>query len=359
MRAFDPRLLRHARATGVAMAAAVAFGIVGAGLAIAQAALLGSAISAAFLAGAGIADLSNLLVALALVLAARAAVTWAQESVAARCAASVKSNLRLRLVERAAAARPGRAGEPRSGEVVALVTRGLDALDPYFSRYLPQLALAAIVPAAVVVALAFADWVAALTVALTVPLIPVFMALIGRATDRRTRRRWAALARLSNHFLDVVAGLPTLRVFGRAHAQLASLEKVTDDYRRVSLATLRIAFLSAFALELLATLSVALVAVGVGLRLVEGSLDLRTGLFVLLLAPEAYLPLRQLGVHYHASEEGLAAASAAFAIIERPAAAKPPASAPARAKPARPVDPARLRPACRQAGSASSPRAST
>jgi ATP-binding cassette, subfamily C, bacterial CydCD len=289
-----------------------------AGLAVAQAALLASAISAAFLSGADAAALGGTLAGLAFVLAARAAVAWGQESVAQRCVASVKSSLRVRLLERAATLGPRWASEAKSGEVVALATRGLDALDPYFSRYLPQLALAAIVPLAVVISLAFADWVATITVALTVPIIPIFMALIGMATERRKRRRWDALTRLSHHFLDVVAGLPTLRVFGRAHVQLARLEAVTDDYRRESLATLRVAFLSAFALELAATLSVAMVAVGVGLRLVEGSLDLRTGLFVLILAPEAYLPLRQLGLHYHASEEGLAAAGAAFAIIEAP-----------------------------------------
>jgi ATP-binding cassette, subfamily C, bacterial CydCD len=158
-------------------------------------------------------------------------------------------------------------------------------------------------------------------VALTVPLIPLFMALIGSATERRRRRRWAALTRLSSHFLDVVAGLPTLRVFGRSGAQLERLERVTDHYRAESMATLRVAFLSAFALELAATLSVALVAVGVALRLVDGLMDLRTGLFVLILAPEAYLPLRALGASFHASEEGLAAAGRAFEIIESETAA--------------------------------------
>lgn len=210
----------------------------------------------------------------------------------------------------------GSVGGASGGEVVALATRGLDALDAYFSRYLPQLVLAAIVPVVVIVCLATADLVATLTVALTVPLIPLFMVLIGSATERRRQRRWDALTRLSSHFLDVVAGLPTLRAFGRSGAQLERLERVTDDYRRESMATLRVAFLSAFALELAATLSVALVAVGVALRLVDGSMDLRTGLFVLILAPEAYLPLRQLGASFHASEEGLAAAGAVFRIIE-------------------------------------------
>jgi len=268
--------------------------------------------------GADVSALWATLVALGIVFGARAAVGWAQESVARRCSASVKSNLRMRLIRHAAIPRPGLEDATNSGEIVALATRGLDALDAYFARYLPQLVLAGIVPLVVIVCLAFADGVAAITVAVTVPLIPIFMALIGSATERRRKRRWDALARLSGHFLDVVAGLPTLRVFGRAGAQLGRLERVTDDYRRESMATLRVAFLSAFALELAATLSVALVAVGVALRLVDGSMAFRTGLFVLVLAPEAYLPLRQLGASFHASEEGLAAAAQAFRIIEAP-----------------------------------------
>jgi ATP-binding cassette, subfamily C, bacterial CydCD len=278
--------------------------------------LLAVAITSAFVQGAGLDSLRATLAALAVVLAARAVVAWAQESVARRCSAAVKSNLRMRLLRHAAERLPGSGGGPATGEIVVLATRGLDALDAYFARYLPQLVLAGIVPVVVVVCLVTVDWVATLTVALTVPLIPLFMVLIGSATERRRRRRWEALARLSGHFLDVVAGLPTLRIFGRSAAQLQRLDRVTDDYRRESMATLRVAFLSAFALELAATLSVALVAVGIALRLVDGSLDLRTGLFVLILAPEAYLPLRQLGSSFHASEEGLAAAGRVFEIIE-------------------------------------------
>jgi ATP-binding cassette subfamily C protein CydCD len=294
----------------------VALGLATAALAVAQAWLLATAISSAFLAGADFAALHATLAALAVVLVCRATISWAQESVARRCSAAVKSSLRMRLLRSAATALPGRVGAAPTGEVVALATHGLDALDAYFARYLPQLVLAAIVPLAVIACLAAVDLVATVTVALTVPLIPLFMILIGSATERRRRRRWEALARLSGHFLDVVAGLPTLRVFGRASAQLGRLERVTDDYRRESMATLRVAFLSAFALELAATLSVALVAVGVALRLVDGAMDLRAGLFVVILAPEAYLPLRQLGASFHAAEEGLGAAGRVFGIIE-------------------------------------------
>ena len=315
MRSLDGRLLRSARPARVALAAAVLLGVLTAGLAIAQAAVLADAISSAFLRGATDAAISNDLVLLAALLVARACAGWASESVAQRCSAGVKSSLR-RLVLAAALSPGSQQPETRRGDVVTLVTRGLDALDPYFARYLPQVALSLIVPLAVVVAAGTVDLVAAATIALTIPLMVVFMVLIGMATGRRSRRRWLALTQLSRHFLDVVAGLPTLKVFGRSRAQLRALDETTDAYRHESLATLRLAFLSSFALELGATLSVALVAVGVGLRLVAGDLDLRTGLFVLVLAPEAYLPLRQLSQHYHASEQGRAAARAAFEIVD-------------------------------------------
>ena len=296
-------------------------GLATAVLAVAQAWLLATAISSAFLGGADLSSLRMTVVALAAVLAARAGVAWAQESVQRRCSAAIKSSLRMHLLRHVATNLPGLETGRASGEVVALATRGLDSLDAYFGRYLPQAVLAAVVPIVVVACLATADLVATLTVALTLPLIPFFMALIGSATVSLRKRRWEALARLSGHFLDVVTGLPTLRVFGRSGAQLERLERVTDDYRRENMATLRVAFLSAFALELAATLSVALVAVGVGLRLVDGLMSLQTGLFVLILAPEAYLPLRQLGASYHASEEGLTAAGRVFEIIEGPEAA--------------------------------------
>ncbi len=153
---------------------------------------------------------------------------------------------------------------------------------------------------------------------LTLPLIPVFMALVGLHTEAANRRQFRLLARLSHHFLDVVAGLPTLKAFGRATAQADTVGRVSDEQRRVTMRTLRIAFLSALVLELLATLSVALVAVGIGLRLVSGHLDLATALLVLILAPEAYLPLRQVGANYHASAEGLAAAERVFATLDAP-----------------------------------------
>ncbi len=318
MTPLDRRLLGLARAAVAYLGLAVLLGLIAAALAIAQAGLLADAISAAFLRDAGLDTLTTTLATLGLVFVGRALTAWAQEASAHRAAAAVKARLRAAILERGVQIGRRPAGRHGSAEIVALATRGVDALDAYYARYLPQVALAAIVPVAVVVAIAGADLVAAVTIGLTVPLIVVFMVLIGRAVEGHRRRRWQALTRLAHHFLDVVQGLPTLKVFGRAKAQVASLEHVTDAYRIETMVSLRIAFLSAFALEFFATLSVALVAVGIGIRLVEGSLDLRTGLFVLILAPEAYLPLRQLGLHFHASEEGRAAIRSAFELIDEP-----------------------------------------
>jgi ATP-binding cassette subfamily C protein CydD/ATP-binding cassette subfamily C protein CydCD len=316
VRPFDPRLLRYARSARSYLAVTVALGVALAALIVAQASLLAYGITAVFLHGAAVADLAPVLAGLAVVVAGRCVVAWAQEVAAARCAAGAKSELRRLLFARLAALGANRAA--RTGAVVTLVTRGLDALDAYFARYLPQLVLAALVPAIVLARLVPADPVAAVTIALTLPLIGVFMALIGLHSQAANRRQFRLLARLSHHFLDVVAGLPTLKLFGRARAQAGVIRRISADQRRLTLRTLRTAFLSSLVLELLATLSVALVAVGIGLRLVAGDLDLQTALLVLILAPEAYLPVRQVGANYHASAEGLAAAADAFEILETP-----------------------------------------
>ncbi|MEU9118686.1 thiol reductant ABC exporter subunit CydD [Streptomyces sp. NPDC048506] len=334
MKPVDPRLLRYAHATRGFLVVVVLLGLAGAGLVVGQAMLIAEIVVGAFQHGLGLGGLATPLALLAAVSVGRGLVSWLSELAAHRASAAVKSELRMRLVERAAqlgpdvgAAADDRGRELRTGELTTLATRGVDALDDYFSRYLPQLGLAVVVPVAVLARIVTGDWISALTIVLTLPLIPLFMVLIGWATQSRMDRQWRLLARLSGHFLDVVEGLPTLKVFGRAKAQAAAIRTITSEYRRATLRTLRIAFLSSFALELLATISVALVAVGIGMRLVHGELDLYTGLMVLVLAPEAYLPLRQVGAQYHAAAEGLAAAEEIFAVLERPLAA--PGTAPA------------------------------
>jgi ATP-binding cassette subfamily C protein CydCD len=314
----DPRLLRYARATRAFLVAVVALGAVGAGLVIAQAMLIAEVVVGAFQHRMAVSDLGTPLLLLAAVAVGRALVGWLTELAAHRASAAVKSELRGRLLERSAELGPGRLSGQRTGSLVALATRGVDALDDYFSRYLPQLGLAVVVPVAVLARIVTEDWVSAAIIVGTLPLIPVFMVLIGWATQSRMDRQWRLLSRLSGHFLDVVAGLPTLKVFGRAKAQAESIRRITGEYRQATMRTLRIAFISSFALELLATISVALVAVTIGMRLVHGEMDLYIGLVILVLAPEAYLPLRQVGAQYHAAAEGLAAAEEIFEVLETP-----------------------------------------
>ncbi|MFE6102997.1 thiol reductant ABC exporter subunit CydD [Streptomyces laurentii] len=318
MKPIDPRLLRHARATRFFLLAVVGLGLVGALLIVAQAMLIAEVVVGAFQKGLPVSGLTTPLVLLAIVAVGRALVSWLTELAAHRASAAVKSELRGRLLQQAAHLGPGWLSGQKAGSLAALATRGVDALDDYFARYLPQLGLAVVVPVTVLARIVTEDWVSAAIIVVTLPLIPVFMILIGWYTQARMDRQWKLLSRLSGHFLDVVAGLPTLKVFGRAKAQAENIRKITAEYRRATMRTLRIAFLSSFALELLSTLSVALVAVGIGMRLVHGSLDLATGLVILILAPEAYLPLRQVGAQFHAAAEGLAAAEEIFEVLEQP-----------------------------------------
>jgi ATP-binding cassette subfamily C protein CydD len=313
----DPRLLHYARAARGYLVVTVALGLAGTALILAQAGLLAHALATAArgeVAGA----LAGTLIALLIVVLMRAAVSYGGEVTALRAAATVKSQLRSALTARALRLGPGWLGSQRAGEIATLSTRGLDGLDSYFARYLPQLVLGVLVPIAVLARVAAADWISAVVIAVTLPLIPVFAVLVGWHTKAQTRRQWRLLAILGGHFLDVVEGLPTLKVFGRARAQEAVIAKVTDDYRRTTMATLRVAFLSALVLELAAAVATALVAVEVGLRLLYGHLGYETALLVLLLTPEAFLPLRAVGAQFHASMEGAAAAGRAFEILDTP-----------------------------------------
>ncbi|MFF5571012.1 thiol reductant ABC exporter subunit CydD [Streptomyces luteogriseus] len=328
MKPIDPRLLRYARATRFFLVAVVALGAIGAGLVIAQAMLIAEVVVGAFQHRMAVSGLGTPLLLLAAVAVGRALVGWLTELAAHRASAAVKSELRGRLLERSAELGPDWLAGQRTGSLVALATRGVDALDDYFSRYLPQLGLAVVVPVAVLARIVTEDWVSAAIIVGTLPLIPVFMVLIGWATQSRMDRQWRLLSRLSGHFLDVVAGLPTLKVFGRAKAQAESIRRITGEYRQATMRTLRIAFISSFALELLATISVALVAVTIGMRLVHGEMDLYIGLVILVLAPEAYLPLRQVGAQYHAAAEGLAAAEEIFEVLETPVPASGSAAVP-------------------------------
>lgn len=322
MRPLDPRLLRRARAARVYVLLTAALGLLTAGLVVAQALLLAAALAPVVTGAAGWSDVASWVGALAVVVVLRVLVTGAQERFAHRSATRAVAELREQVVTHALALGPRWLAGGEAAGVTTLATRGLDALEPYFVRYLPQLLLAVTVtPAALAVVLGL-DWVAALTIAATLPLVPVFMVLIGRLTQGYADRRLVVMQRLGHQVLDLLAGLPTLRALGREAGPAGRVRELGDAHRRATMGTLRVAFLSGMVLELLTTLSVALVAVGVGFRLVDGGLDLRTALAVLVLAPEVYLPLRQVGAHFHASADGVAAAEQAFALLEVPVPAR-------------------------------------
>ena len=314
----DPRLLHYTQGTRRYLLLTVALGGVTAGLVLAQAWLIANTASDVVLRHEGVVHVRTLVVLLAIVIVGRSLVAWVGERAAQRASASAKSDLRTALVQKITQLGPAGIDRERSGSLVVLATSGIDALDSYFARYLPQLFLAIIVPVTVIIVTLGADWISAVIIAITVPLIPLFMALVGASTKVRMQRQSRLLQRLAGHFLDMVAGLPTLKVFGRAKAQVAAVRDITNRYRTATMATLRVAFLSSLILELLATFSVALVAVSVGLRLLGGHVSFATALFVLILAPEAYLPLRLLGTNYHASAEGMKAAEDVFEVLERP-----------------------------------------
>jgi ATP-binding cassette, subfamily C, bacterial CydD len=317
VRAFDQRLLHRARPVRRLLAADVVLGTAASALVLVQATLLASIVAKAF-SGASRADVSTRLALLGLTFAGRAVLAWGFEIAGRRAASTILSDFRLALIERRLRDQPMPLDRTEAGEIAASAVQGVDALEAYFGRYLPQLVLAVTVPIAVLVWVGSIDPTSAGLMLLTLPLVPVFMWLIGRYTQDRTREQWQALRLLSTHFLDVVRGLPTLRAFNRGRAEAAVIAGVSARYRRTTMATLRVGFLSGSVLELAATLGVALVAVTVGVRLVGGDLGLQAGLTVLVLAPELYLPLRQLAAQFHAGADGLAVAERILALLEAP-----------------------------------------
>jgi ATP-binding cassette subfamily C protein CydD len=320
VRAIDPRLLHRARAVRLLLAADAALGVAAALLILAQAVLIARVAARSF-DGASLHDVRTPLLLLVVVVAARALAAWGFEVAGRWAAGDVLSGLRLELVERRLRHAPAALDGTESAEVATAAVAGVDALEATFARYLPQMVLAVVVPLAVLALVAAIDLTSAGVMLLTLPLVPVFMWLIGRYTEKRTRERWQALALLANHFLDVVRGLPTLRAFNRGRAQVAQIAAVSDRYRRTTMGTLRVAFLSGAVLELAATLGIALVAVTVGVRLVDGNIGFEAALTVLVLTPELYLPLRNLAAQYHASADGLAVSERLLDLIEAPAAA--------------------------------------
>jgi ATP-binding cassette subfamily C protein CydCD len=314
----DPRLLRYARSTRGFVIITVLLGVVMAILVIISARLLSTAIVEVAQGRGDLATSIPVLLGLLGIIGARAVIAWVSEAIAYRTSARAKAQLREAALEHILRLGPTGPASNDPGRVATLLTRGIDALDAYYARYLPQLFLAMIVPIAIIATVIGFDLISALIIAITLPIIVVFMILIGLYTRTRVDRQWKTLSRLSGHFLDLIAGLPTLKVLGRAQKQAQAIGEIGDRYRSTTMGVLRVSFLSSFALELLASLSVALVAVTIGVRLVEGGITFSVALFILILAPEAYLPLRMVGQHFHAAAEGLGAADDVFTMLEQP-----------------------------------------
>ena len=309
--------MRYARSAQRYIAATAVTGMATAALVVAQALLVSGAVGAVISNGAGPTAVRGLLLALGGVVVARALVVLLQEVHAHRSAAGTIIELRRLVLEHAARLGP-RWQAVHGTEAATLLTRGLDDLEPYFTRYLPQLVLAATVTPATVLVLITQDWPAAVAVVCTLPLIPIFMILIGRMTQSVSQERLEAMQVLGDQVLDLISGLPTLKALGREQKPAERVRALGRSYRRTTMSTLRIAFLSGAVLEFITTLSVAIIAVEIGFRLVAGRMDLFTGLLVLMVAPEVYQPLRQVGFQFHASANGVAAAESVFEILETP-----------------------------------------
>ncbi|MCS4276017.1 ATP-binding cassette subfamily C protein CydD [Mycetocola sp. BIGb0189] len=319
MRPLDPRLLRYARSIRVYLAAQTLIGLVTTACVIGFAAVLTRIVTGA-LDGDSLSVLGPWLGALVGVAAVRALTVWASETLSMRAAGRVKAELRGKILDATRKLGPSWLARRGSISVATLSGRGMDALDDYFAKYLPQLILTALVTPILVVVIWWQDWVSGIVVVVTLPLIPFFMALVGWATQSIQRTQWDTLGKLSRGFVDLLGGLATLKIFGRQHRQADRMRTITTEYRQATMKVLRVTFLSGFVLELASSLAVAIVAVGIGLRLVEGGMLLSVGLFVLLLAPEVFLPLRNVGTNFHAAAEGVTAAEDAFAILDEAAA---------------------------------------
>jgi ATP-binding cassette, subfamily C, bacterial CydCD len=320
------RLLQRASTARAALLLTIGLGFAGGVLIALQARLLSQVVSRVFLDGDGLEQVLQLLLILPGIFAVRALLVWGGEAAANQVAMRVKSDLQHQLIDHLYLLGPAYVRGERTGELANTALEGVEALDSYFREYLPQLSLAALVPATLVVLVFPIDWISGLILLLTAPLIPLFMILIGGIAESLTRRQWHSLSRMSAHFLDVLQGLPTLKMLERSRDQVRVIAQISERHRAATLEVLRVAFLSSLALELLSTLSTAVIAVGIGLRLLYGHLAFVDAFFVLLLAPDFYLPLRLLGTRFHAGIAGASAAARIFEILDNHPVQSPPAS---------------------------------
>ncbi len=314
----DRRLLDQASIARMALVVTVGCGLLVGIATVVMARFLSLVVSQVFLDGLGLEQVLPLMVALLTLSVVRAGLVWGREVAANSAATRVKQDLRSRLTAHLFDLGPAYTQGERSGELTNTIVQGVEALDAYFCQYLPQLALAALIPLTILVFVFPLDWLSGLILLVTAPLIPLFMVLIGNLADSLTKRQWKSLSRMSAHFLDVLQGLTTLKLLGRSREQTLNIAQISAQYRLATMGVLRVAFLSALTLEMLATISTAIVAVAIGLRLLNGTLSFEQGLFVLILAPEFYLPLRMLGTHFHAGMQGIAAAQRIFEVLDTP-----------------------------------------
>lgn len=314
----DRELLRQVRSARVSLAATVVLGILAAVATIAQMVYLSEVVDRVFLRGADLEEVSTLLLSLLCFVVVRTGLLWLREVTAQQGAIRVKSELREKLFAHVMRLGPLYTRGERTGELATTATEGVEKLEAYFSRYLPQMALSAFVPLLVALYVLPLDWSSSVLLLITAPVIPVLMVLVGSYAEEHAQRQWAALSRLGASFLDALQGLPTLKVFGRAPEEREKIGAASEEFRERTLKVLRFAFLSGFVLEFMTAMAIALVAVSLGVRLVSGDMPFETAFLVLLLAPEFYKPLRELGTHHHAGMEGKAAAERIFEILEAP-----------------------------------------
>jgi len=314
----DRRLLSQAKAARLLLALAVLAGFLAGIAAVMQARYLSQIAAGVLLGGKGLAENLPILGLLVAVFAARAVLGFFAESAALSAALRIKENLRALLARKLLALGPAYTHGERSGELINTAVHGIEALDGYFSQYLPQLVLAGLLPLAYLAAVLPLDPLSGLILLLTGPLIPLFMFLIGHHAGSLTRRQWTAMGRMSAYFLDTLQGLAALKTLGRSRAQIERIAQVSENYRKTTMSVLRVTFLSALALELLGTIGTAVIAVQIGLRLLYGKAAFEQAFFILLLAPEFYQPLRALGLRFHASMAGVSAARRIFEVLEQP-----------------------------------------
>ncbi len=321
----DQRLMQEGRRTRGALYFGIGLGLAAGLLIILQAFILAHIINGVSFQGLSLAAVMPLLWALLGLFVLRAALSWAGELVAFRASARIKTYLREQLLKHLLQLGPVAIAGERSADIASTMIEGVEALEPYFSRYLPQMALVSLIPLAILIVVFPEDWISGLILLITGPLVPFFMVLVGYAAEAVNQRQWRKMLLMSAHFLDVVQGLTTLKIFGRAKDEIEIVARISDDYRRSTMAGLRVAFLTSAVLEFFASLSIALVAVSLGARLlqVHASVTFFTAFFVLLLAPEYFNPLRGLSTHYHARMSAIAAAKRIFEILDMPLPEKP------------------------------------